>query len=300
VRANNIGVLAVDPFAESHTLEENSNPQMIQAAAAWRRVASAGNCAVLLAHHVRKGLVESIEASRGAKALTDSARIGLLLSTMTEQEADALGIPPETRLQYVRLDDAKANMSARAPKAAWFHLGHVTLDNADASQGGPYVKGDQVVVIEAWQPPSAFDDLTDKQCNDVLDRIAAGLPDDALFTDSRRGGSSRWAGSRHRRDARQKRNPGEHHHRCMAQVRAARESLLPRRQPEGPNRPQSDGRQASGRRLVNILYGALYGALWRTKTRRRSVCAIRGLPGPTLWRTARFQSRFMAHLYGAF
>lgn len=195
VKDNDIGVLAVDPFAESHTLEENSNPQMIQAAAAWRRVARDGNCAVLLAHHVRKGLVESIEASRGAKALTDSARIGLLLSTMTEEEAEALGTPPETRLQYVRLDDAKANMAARAPKASWFHLGHVTLDNADANEGGPYAKGDQVVVIEAWEPPTAWDNLSDKQCNDVLDRIAEGLQDGALFTDSRRGGGSRWAGA---------------------------------------------------------------------------------------------------------
>src|SRR3954466_4010805 len=71
VRDENIGVLGVDPFAESHTLEENSNPAMIKAAAAWRRVARAGNCSVILAHHVRKGLVDSIESARGAKALTD-------------------------------------------------------------------------------------------------------------------------------------------------------------------------------------------------------------------------------------
>ena len=116
IRDERIGVLAVDPFAESHTLEENSNPAMIQAAAAWRRVARAGGCAVMLTHHVRKGPVESIEAARGAKALTDSARIGLLLSTMTEAEAGDLGIDPGTRLQYVRLDDAKANMAPRPQK----------------------------------------------------------------------------------------------------------------------------------------------------------------------------------------
>lgn len=191
VRDERIGVLAVDPFAESHTLEENSNPAMIQAAAAWRRVARAGNCSVLLTHHVRKGLVESIEAARGAKALTDSARVGLLLSTMTEKEAEDLGIPPETRLQYVRLDDAKANMAPRAPKAAWFHLDHVTLDNADET----YAHGDQVVVIETWEPPSPWDNLSVPDCNDVLDRIAAGLPDGGLYTDSRRGGGARWAGN---------------------------------------------------------------------------------------------------------
>ena len=52
---NKIGLLVVDPFAESHTLEENSNPQMVQATAAWREVARKTGCSILLVHHVRKG-----------------------------------------------------------------------------------------------------------------------------------------------------------------------------------------------------------------------------------------------------
>ena len=191
VRDEHIDVLAVDPFSESHTLEENSNPAMIQAAAAWRRVAREGDCSVFLTHHVRKGIVESIEAARGAKALTDSARVGLLLSTMSEDEAKDLGIPPENRLQYVRLDDAKANMAPRAAKAAWFHLDNVTLDNATE----PYTHGDQVVVIETWEAPSAWDGVSVPDCNDVLDQIARGLPDGSLYTDNRRGGGERWAGA---------------------------------------------------------------------------------------------------------
>jgi hypothetical protein len=190
VRDERIDVLGVDPFAESHTLEENSNPQMIQAAAAWRRVARLGDCAVLLAHHVRKGTVDSIEAARGAKALTDSARVGLLLSTMTEDDAKALGVSSEERLQYARLDDAKANMAARAPKATWFHLDHVTLDNADEI----YPNGDQVVVIEPWEPPNAWDSMSEPDCNVALDRIAAGLPGGLLYTDTRKGQTARWAG----------------------------------------------------------------------------------------------------------
>jgi hypothetical protein len=192
VRDERIGVLAVDPFAESHTLEENSNPAMIQAAAAWRRVARAGGCSVLLTHHVRKGPVESIEAARGAKALTDSARIGLLLSTMTEAEAEDLGIDPETRLQYVRLDDAKANMAPRAPKASWFHLSNVTLDNADET----YTHGDQVVVIEAWQAPD--DELAtapNSDLNAALDAIRDGPKPGSLYRASKQGGGVNWVGA---------------------------------------------------------------------------------------------------------
>lgn len=191
VREENIGVLAVDPFAESHTLEENSNPAMIKAAAAWRRVARNGNCSVTLAHHVRKGPVDSIEAARGAKALTDSARIGLLLSTMTEDDASDLGITAEDRLQYVRLDDAKANMSPRAPKASWFRLASVTLDNADAT----YPFGDQVGVIEAWKPVTVWEKVTPDATDRALDAIGAGMPCGSLYTNSRRGETERWAGN---------------------------------------------------------------------------------------------------------
>jgi hypothetical protein len=191
VRDENIGVLGVDPFAESHDLEENSNPAMIKAAASWRRVARAGNCSVVLAHHVRKGLVESIEAARGAKALTDSARIGLLLSTMTEEDASALGISAEDRLHFVRLDDAKANMAARAPKASWFQLTNVTLDNAD----GIYPDGDRVGVIEAWHPRDVWDQVAPGSIDQALDQIEAGLPGGSRYTAVRRGETDRWAGS---------------------------------------------------------------------------------------------------------
>ncbi|MDQ2763975.1 MAG: helicase RepA family protein, partial [Pseudomonadota bacterium] len=117
---NNIGLLIVDPFAESHTLEENSNPQMVAATAAWRRVARRTGCSILLVHHVRKGGGGDIESARGAKALTDSARVGLVMSTMSPEEAEALGIAEEDRLRYVRMDDAKANLAPRAGAAKWF------------------------------------------------------------------------------------------------------------------------------------------------------------------------------------
>ena len=170
VKDERVGVLGVDPFAESHTLEENSNPEMIQAAASWRRVAREGNCAVLLTHHVRKGLVESIEAARGAKALTDSARIGLLLSSMTAEDADHLGIKAEDRLLYARLDDAKANLAPRAPRATWLHLANADLQNIEP----PYDSGDHVGVIERWQPPSVAEQLTTEQCNEALDQDRRG------------------------------------------------------------------------------------------------------------------------------
>jgi hypothetical protein len=189
VQDERIGVLGVDPFAESHNLEENSNPEMISASAAWRRVARLGDCAVILTHHVRKGAVDSIEAARGAKALSDSARIGLLLSPMTTTEATQLNVPEDDRLQYVRLDDAKANMAPRAASASWFHLSRVLIGNATPE----YPRGDDVVVIEAWKPASVWDVLTVEDCNQVLDRIAQG-PGDGVFYSHTIQSGDRWAG----------------------------------------------------------------------------------------------------------
>ena len=190
ILAHGIGLLVVDPFAESHTLEENSNPQMIQAAAAWRRIARATNCAILLVHHVRKGAVIDIESARGAKGLTDSARVGLLLSTMGQDDAEDLNIPIEERSQYVRLDDAKSNMAPKATKARWFKLEREDLHNATEE----YPSGDKVATMVPWEAKSVWADTTSSSLNEALDMIAQGPEPGVLYSATRRGGGGRWAG----------------------------------------------------------------------------------------------------------
>jgi len=191
IRENDIGLIVCDPFAESHTLEENSNPQMIQAAAVWRRIARATNCAVLLVHHVRKGDTTGIDAARGAKALTDSARVGLLMTTMSEAEAEQFGIDDDDRLGFVRLDDAKRNM-APAAKARWFQLRSVRLGN---TFDPTYPNGDSVGAVVAWQPPDdVLATAPGTELNTALNAISAGPEPGVRFTKSRRGDSNRWCG----------------------------------------------------------------------------------------------------------
>jgi hypothetical protein len=192
IQAHQIGMIVVDPFAESHSLEENSNPQMVKAAAAWRRISRATNCAIMLVHHVRKGAVSDIDSARGAKALTDSARVGLLMSSMNEDDGKELAIPPEDRWQYVRLDNAKANMAPRGSKATWLKLEQVELHNGTPD----YPKGDKVAAMVSWDPPKVWEALTIEQCNEALDAIANGVGGGVRYTHSRRGrDASRWAGS---------------------------------------------------------------------------------------------------------
>ena len=190
IAEHGIVLLVVDPYAESHTLEENSNPDMVKAAAAWRRIARATNCAVLLIHHVRKGAVMDIDAARGAKALTDSARVGLIMSAMSLEDGETFGIRDDDRWAYVRLDDAKVNLAPKATKARWYRLEQVTLGNATDE----YPNGDKVAAIAPWTPPEPAADATPSQLNECLDIIATP-PAGWLYSPTRQGrNNARWAG----------------------------------------------------------------------------------------------------------
>ena len=189
--AAGVGLIVVDPFVKSHRLDENSNVEMDAAATAWAEVAERVGCAVLLVHHVRKGSVEGVDATRGAKALTDAARQASLLSPMTPEEAGALGVGERDRWRHVRLDDAKANLAPRAGGARWYRLESVNLGNPTAL----YPMGDAVGVVVPWVPPSPFRDLSPADCNRALDEIAEGCEGHA-YTRHRTGrGGARWAGA---------------------------------------------------------------------------------------------------------
>jgi hypothetical protein len=194
-QAAGIGLIVVDPFVKSHRLDENSNAHMDAAATAWAEVAERTASAVLLIHHVRKAGGEGVEATRGAKALTDAARSAALLSPMSPEEAQSLSVPERERWRYVRLDDAKANLAPRADTARWFRLETVALGNATPL----YPAGDSVAAIAPWAPPSPFRNLSVADCNKVLDEIAAGH-DGHAYTRHRGGRHAgakggRWAGS---------------------------------------------------------------------------------------------------------
>lgn len=191
IRENGIDVVICDPFAESHSLEENSNPAMVKAAAAWRRVARTTGCAVLLVHHVRKGDVAGIDAARGAKALTDSARVGLLMTTMAEADADGFGISEDERWQYVRLDDAKRNM-APAREAVWFRLEAIPLGNEGLHR--LYPRGDSVQAVVRWRPQTVWQRTPVPEIHRLLDLIEAGPNDGVRYSATKQGGSDRWCG----------------------------------------------------------------------------------------------------------
>ena len=100
-----IDVIVVDPFVSSHSVPENDNNAIDAVAKEWGRIADLGNCAVHIAHHVRKDEHEATtESARGGKALTDACRVVRVLNRMTKEEGERAGVDNH-RLYYRTYND---------------------------------------------------------------------------------------------------------------------------------------------------------------------------------------------------
>lgn len=192
VRVQKIDVIVVDPFVNSHELDENSNPQMNAAVKAWNHVAEECDCAVLIIHHTRKGAIAGDpDSARGAGSMIGAVRVNLTVSTMCKEEAEQLGVPEEARRRTIRLDDAKQNLTP-AGDALWFQLQSVALDNGDDD----YPNGDHVQACEPWAKPDVFANISGAQCNRCLDKIQEGPSSGGLYSPSKRGATNaRWVGT---------------------------------------------------------------------------------------------------------
>lgn len=138
INKHNITALIVDPFIETHECDENSNQDIKRVGQMFRDIARQANCAVLLVHHTAKppqgsseGHAGNMNTARGATALLGVARIITTLFGMSKKDAERYGIHDNIRHFYVRLDDAKANLSLASPEAKWYKRVGVVIANTD-------------------------------------------------------------------------------------------------------------------------------------------------------------------------
>lgn len=178
VKAEGIGLLIVDPFVETHEVDENNNAQIKAVAAMWREVARRGDCAVVVVHHTGKppsaspdAWTGSLSASRGASSLGGVARIMRTLFAMSQSDADKFGLDPEERRLWVRLDDAKANLSLASGSARWFK--RVSIIIANGEEVGALVPGDP----SAHKAERDFDRALDRNVEAAIERYwSEGTP----------------------------------------------------------------------------------------------------------------------------
>lgn len=170
---NNIGVLIVDPFAETFEGDENSNSEVKWAMRIWRdEIARPTGCAVYLVHHTTKGAENgagNADITRGAGAIVNSTRITATLMPMSTNDAEGLGIDAHERHKYVRYDDAKINQGLKSSHARWFEKIGVTLQN-----GTDENPADEVGALRPWSPPSAFDGVTTNHLRRVQQAVGNG------------------------------------------------------------------------------------------------------------------------------
>lgn len=196
IQENGIGVVIVDPFAETFEGDESNNSEVKWAGVIWREVARRTGVALVLVHHTKKyagDMAGNADASRGGGSMIGISRILVTLFDMTADEAAAMGIPLEDRTNYVRFDDAKANHNKKGV-VRWFEKQSVNLGN-----GTGFIDGDDVGVLVPWKPPGLLEAFSDRELNLVLDSIDKGVMDDAgtytgQFYSPRSNGGDRWVG----------------------------------------------------------------------------------------------------------
>lgn len=156
VEEKGIDMLIIDPFAETHAVNENSNDEIKQVVSLYRKIAFECNCAVVLVSHTRKGS-SGVNSSnthgnpddvRGGGAQVGVVRRVFTLAKMDTQTAAKMQVPDDQKKWFVRFDDGKTNITAPADKATWFKLKSVYLKNSPNTLND----GDSVGVLEYKTP----------------------------------------------------------------------------------------------------------------------------------------------------
>jgi len=186
IRRNGIGVLIVDPFVSSHTVDENNTNAVNQVAAEWRVVADTTDACVLLVHHLRKGngTEATVDSIRGSNAIVGAVRTARVLNIMSETEAGKLGIEAGQRSRFVRIDNAKNNLNPPAARATWIELVSIDLENGGAMRmrhaAGSSVQfprdGDRIGVATPWSPPDARALATDDHARAAVEFLEENGP----------------------------------------------------------------------------------------------------------------------------
>lgn len=142
----NADLLIIDPLAETHPAQENSNDEMKEIGQMFRMVAQRGGVALLLVHHTRKhdnasseGQSGNMDAARGASALSGLVRSMYTLFQMNEKEAKKYGIAESDRWEYIHMEGAKGNLT-KGGFSKWYKREswalNVTAENPDGESVG--------------------------------------------------------------------------------------------------------------------------------------------------------------------
>jgi len=182
IKARRIDVVSLDPFVKAHSVEENSNSLIDEVVQVLSDLAGQFDIAVDVPHHAAKGPADpgNPNRGRGASSMKDAGRLVYTLTTMSPEEAQALGLSEADRRSLIRMDSAKVNIAPPTVEANWFRIVGVDIGNGTDL----YPNGDRVQTVEPWSPPDTFEGMSTVLLNEILSEIDAGTPDGNRYTDA--------------------------------------------------------------------------------------------------------------------
>lgn len=136
--ANKVGLIVLDPLVDIHSVNEGDSTHMNIVMRTIKRVAKMADCAVLVMHHTTKGGTEkqeqrigNMDISRGSSAIVYKSRVAFTLVTASQQDAETYGLQDGERKQWIRMDDAKMNLTLETENALWFKKHGVKIESGD-------------------------------------------------------------------------------------------------------------------------------------------------------------------------
>ena len=183
IKANNIGVVILDPFVSAHLVNENNNGSVQAVVAMLRKLARDTNSSVQLVHHIRKGNGDdaTIDSVRGAGSLISAARAARVINRITPEDAQALGVDEQESLGIFRIDDGKANLAPPSDKATYRRMVSVEIAN-----------GERLGVATEFKLPDLFDGITTKDLYKVQRTVAKAEENDQAYRSDVR--AKNWIG----------------------------------------------------------------------------------------------------------
>lgn len=118
LQGHGIASAVFDPLTELHPADENDNGQVGRVARIFRTIAVKADVALCIVHHTRKpagadaaGAAGDMNSGRGAGALMGVVRSAKTMYALDSACAKTFGVADADRHRYVRIDDAKSNIS---------------------------------------------------------------------------------------------------------------------------------------------------------------------------------------------
>lgn len=144
-----VGLLILDPLVKVHKCSEDNNVEMDFVMDTITDIAQEANVSVLILHHSNKGndraenRTGNMDISRGASAIINAARIAFTMLNATREDAEEFGLDDEERNMWVRMDDAKMNLSLASSNPIWFRKQAVSIPSGDDVGTLEYAKLEQ-------------------------------------------------------------------------------------------------------------------------------------------------------------